>query len=175
MLFVRLLLRGFTNIEFDSAGKLLLLWGKEDVAIILIPDSMSRDGFIQVDSEKNASEHCVLLSVYNIHEDVSNSTEDIDQNAANIIVKARIHPFNSNAIVILRESKWLRVVNISQYESHSISLGDKIKFTSCSFGPHMLDFSSLTLFLLSVTGDIYYVCPIIPKGQDKRTVSEMEL
>ena len=157
----RSLIQRFTHIEFDSNGKVLLLWGKEDVAIVIIPDSLSRDGFLH-SGKSDGSEKCKFMSVYGINEDASG--DDIEETSTNVIVKACFHPFNSSAIAILRQSKWLKVINVSQYESHVISLDDKVRFSSCCFGPRMLDFSSFSLFLLATSGAVYFVSPIIPRG-----------
>ena len=153
------MIQHFTHIEFDSDGKVLLLWGKDDVAMIVIPDSLSRDGFLQLGG---ASEKCKFISLYSISEDASKDV--IEEVSANKIVKACFHPFNSSAVVILRQSKWLKVINVSQYESYAIALDDKVKFSSFCFGPRMLDFTAFSLFLLSASGAVYYVSPIIPRG-----------
>jgi carbon starvation protein len=74
--------------------------------------------------------------------------------------------FLVSVVVILTASivEWLKVINVSQYETHTISLDDKVRFSSCCFGPRMLDFSSLSLFLLATSGAVYFVSPIIPRG-----------
>ena len=131
------------------------------MAIIIIPDSLSRDGFLHC-GKSEGIEKCKVMSVYGNSEDVS--SDDIEEISTNVIVKACFHPFNSSAIAILRQSKWLKVINVSQYETHTISLDDKVRFSSCCFGPRMLDFSSLSLFLLATSGAVYFVSPIIPRG-----------
>ena len=159
------MIKRFTHIEFDSDGKVLLLWGEDDVAMIFVPDSLSREGFLQLggaSGKLDGNQKCEFLSLYSVSEDVSG--DDIEEVSANKILKACFHPFNSSAIVILRQSKWLKVVNVSQYESYSIALDDKIKFSSFCFGPRMLDFTSFSLFLLATSGAVYYVSPIIPRG-----------
>lgn len=160
-------MKRYTNMEFDRDGKVLLLWGPNDVGVVLVPDSVLSDGFMpRSRSIKSETEICKYLTVYSIEEDeTEKSAEILDQNLANKIVKACFHPSNSSAIVVLRETKWLKVVNITQYESQTILLGPGKTFKSCCFGSSMFDFTSFCLFLLSSTGEVYYLCPIIPKGK----------
>lgn len=57
----------------------------------------------------------------------------------------------------------IRLVDLRSLQSEVIPLSSNKRFVSFAFGP-ALDWMKFTLVLLSSGGDVYYLCPVIPKG-----------
>lgn len=158
-------LQEFTNIEFDSDGALLLLWSSKRIGFIELGASILKNDASNA-LEDNTSTFSFLC-------DDVNSGNGIEQSCIPI-AKACFHPLNSRHVVVLSERELLRIVDIRSMETKQHRLAPDLRFSSFCFGPD-IDWMKFALFLLTVKGDVFALCPIIPDGTlvSRQTVNDL--
>ena len=158
-------LQEFTNIEFDYDGALLLLWSSKRIGFIEISSSILKSSASNLQSNDTSTFSFVCDDV--------NSGNGIEQ-AAIPIVKACFHPSSSRHIVVLSEKELLRIVDIRTMETKCYRVSSDLRFSSFCFGPD-IEWMKFALFLLTVKGDVYALCPIIPDGTlvSRQTVNDL--
>lgn len=158
-------LQEFSSIEFDSDGSLLLLWSSKRIGLIEISSSILKSDGINVLAND--------ASTFSFICDDVNSGNGIEQ-ASIPIVKACFHPLNSRHVVVLSEKELLRIVDIRTMETKQHRLSPDLRFSSFAFGPD-IDWMKFALFLLTVKGDVYALCPIIPDGTlvSRQTINDL--
>ena len=140
----------YNNIMFNTDCTLLLLYSKDNIDFIEF--TRKSDGEV---AGCNYSE----LNLNNNDDKINN------------IIKVSFHPWSFNHIIILQEKvsqrQSLVLIDIFTSKINLIDLdtGSAIdnNFVSFTFGP-CLDFLSVTVLLLTVKGNIYALCPLLPRG-----------
>lgn len=140
-------LKTFTHIECSLQSDLLLLWSKNSIGVLHIPEEFLKNGSLNIDEKSDIQ--CQF---------VTNILTDSP------IVKASFHPLNQHSIVYLLESDQLVLKHLPSEEEKKFKLSSPSnKFTSFTFGPE-IEWLRFTIFLTSQNGNIYSLCPIIPEG-----------
>lgn len=140
----------FTKIEFNKDGTLLLLSSNQSIGVIELSSTNGNHRFKNLTSLINP----ILIDVN--------------------IVKITFHPCSNCHIMVLYHRGPLILYDLISDVKQKINLSKDIVFTSFTFGPS-IDWMSVTVFLLTSSGDVYYVCPIVPNGSilARQTIDEM--
>jgi hypothetical protein len=143
-------LKKFTNLLCNSEGTILCLWSKYDLAIIEIPSSFFKDGYLSPSlhndhisatsinsplsspfpasssssSSSSLSQKCKFTSLVSIPSSSNNNT----------IVKVSFHPLNPNSLTVLLEKECLYLIDCRNYEKEQILLTKHLSFSSFSYG-----------------------------------------
>lgn len=171
-------LRQFTNIEFDAGGSLLLLWSPFKVGMVEIPYEGVVDGVMNFPAATTYSDASgdVCCKYTELTDELLSAAGSIDDAAAQCIAKAAFHALCPHSLVVLLERNSLLLMDLrtlkvqvysvvlpsDPFRSHS-SRGSSSRFTSFCFGP-CLDWLAFSILLLTASGQVYLLCPVIPKG-----------
>jgi hypothetical protein len=79
------------------------------------------------------------------------------------IVKVDFHPFSPHHVIVLFKTGGLLIIDLIQISYHKIPISLQHSFVSFTFGPH-IDWMAISIFLLKSNGEIFVVCPVMPKG-----------
>ncbi len=137
----------FSAIQFSDDGNLLVAWSDTSVGIIDLK-MFSRTGLVK--NEMNSFRKVLPRNF---------------EGDNNRIVRVRFHPYHSVTVVVLYATGRLVLVNTVSDEVTIIPLNIEYKFVSFSFGPQC-DWLALSLFLLSEQGEIFVLCPVLPRGAE---------
>lgn len=80
-----------------------------------------------------------------------------------LILKVQWHPLSDTHLVLLLQSHKILLVDVLTAQTTEIPLDDTTDYISFTFGP-CVDWMRLCLFLVDSTGDISYICPVLPYG-----------
>ena len=147
-----------SNIEFNISGSILLLASPFYVGVALLPRAYSFDG---------------CQSLYSDDVDVKRKDLFFCQQGESI-VKIQWHPLSEKHLVILLDTCKLLVVDVVDSEMLEYELDAAVEYTSFCFGPGV-DWLRLTVFLLHASGDISYMCPVLPMGSVLSAAAVAEL
>lgn len=135
----------FNHLEANVDGSLVLLWSADRLAVIEVPKPSTErsDG-----EEALCAFHCLC------------PLEDPPR-----LVSAAFHPLSKHVIVLLYETRHLILWNLRDLTNgqQHYSLPSNLSFRSFSFGPPS-EWLRFTVFLLTATGSVLGLCPVIPKG-----------
>ena len=156
----------FTRVQFDEDGRRLLLASGKTLAIVEIPKIVRPHGEIEVSKLDNNPLQFEVLS------------RDVE------VVKATFHSLSDyHVVALVKKTKdgsasapenFLEIFSLIE-ATGAASRSRKIPLRSCEwvsfcFG-NEYDWACLTVFLLSVDGRVYYLCPVLPIGSEVSTVS----
>lgn len=144
-------LASISAMEFDADGRTLLLWSENRVGIVELPQSLSSSGGDLRSDEVETN--CIFTSLWDANE----------EGVPNLVAKASFHNSCAHCVVILMRKDIIRLVDLRSLQSEVIPLSSNRRFSSFAFGP-AIDWMKFTLVLLTGGGDVYYLCPVIPKG-----------
>ena len=147
----------FTNIEFDPDGTLILLWSRHRVGFVEIPIDCIKHGTLNCGAGNHPCSYSELSDIIHPVE------ESVDHAASIPISKACFHPLCQHLVVVLNEKDLLRMIDLRNMDSQTIFLSIDRKFTSFCFGP-AIDWMQFSIFLLTSVGEVYTLCPIVPRG-----------
>lgn len=138
----------FENIQFNFSGNMLLLWGSLSAGVLLLQRNESI-------SKSNDSRFTTRFEKIGI--------EFFDDRNA-VLIQARWHPLSGQHVILLFKNGPLAIIDIISGNTHEISLGIKnTNFCSFTFGPN-IDWYRFAIILLSETGQIFILSPVIPIG-----------
>lgn len=140
----------YTAIEYNIDGNMFLLWSDSCI------------GIVEISTNKITNDNNDSKFVYNFTKVYD---RNLDHNNTAPIVKVKFHLLCQQHLVILHESNLLQLVDLCTMHMDIISLaryGSK-KFTSFTFGPN-IEWLKFSLLLLSTSGEVFTLCPIIPNG-----------
>jgi hypothetical protein len=144
----------YSSIEFNNDGTILLLWAENSVGLIELPQSLLLES--NSHAGDNREVRCTFTKIYD--EELSS-----DSSAPFPVVKVGFHPYSQNHVIILFQRESLRVVDLRSLATEIIFIAADRKFTSYTFGP-AIEWLRFTVFLLSSSGEVFSLCPLIPTG-----------
>lgn len=131
----------FDNILCTNNGELLVLTSSTIVATVSIPSKWFENGLLNPQGEDKLKLNIVYES-------------------KNPIIKVGFHPYHQFSLTILHHKSVL-LLNLLTKINKIILSSDSNNFTSFSYGPDY-EWLRFTLFLTTESGEIYYLCPILP-------------
>eukprot|EP01039_Chlorochromonas_danica_P004895 gene4895-5364_t len=164
-------LAGYHHIVSNGDGSLLALWSVDGkVAVLEAPPNQQTTmrNTVEEGSEKGCHylyRPLTPLESYTDHS-YSNTNSSNTSQKFHRLAEVTFHPLSPYTLVLLYESRYLVVCNLADdsMEGQQVyPLPATLSFQGMAFGPPM-EWLRFTIFLLSKAGDIYALCPIIPKN-----------
>jgi hypothetical protein len=136
-----------TNIEFNKAGTMLIIWGPMCLGVVSIPS------LNEVLEKENEILHVQFQILYSSK----------DANMKDVITKVRWHPMCEHHVVLLVRTEILYVVDVVLADFQEVPLKSNTSYASFCFGPEV-DWMRFSVLLLEESGAVSLLCPIIPLG-----------
>ena len=149
---------GFSGVEFNFSGTILVLSGARSVAVAFLP-RLSHDSAADEDGE---GVECKFMMLYQA------------SLAKNEVVKVMWHPLSDKHLMVLLKTNKLVMFDVVEGKESEYLLNASKTYISFCFGPG-IEWMSLSVFLLDSEGNITCMCPLVPTGAVVPTSTLYEL
>jgi hypothetical protein len=138
----------FTSLHFHENGYLLLLWSRNSVGIMEIPRAWN--------TTRDRSVACKFYCPLDV------SSEEGRSLKGHTVVHADFYPHSASHVVVLYSS-CLVIIDLVMFSVQRIPISVEHTFVSFCFGPPF-DWLAFTVLLLESGGDVYALCPVLPRA-----------
>eukprot|EP01038_Epipyxis_sp_PR26KG_P007059 gene7059-9635_t len=160
------------NIKKNEWGSYIILWSPTKIGMIYLHTAVSQ-----------ANNRCNFTPLYDISNNAIRNNGGFatdDELNLSVIKQVSFHIYNPLFIVILHEKEFLVLYDLINNDFQNIVLptiakntnfsennnfSTELLFSSFVFGSQSIDiWSKFSIFILTMNGDVYILCPIIPTG-----------
>ena len=142
--------RNFNRLEFNQSGSMLLLWGEKSVGVVAL-STCNPNAYEFTEPRCNPYDYEFTYIGDEFFEDPDST-----------LVQARWHPLGHYVVLLFKRGP-IAIIDVNNGHTEEITLDSKLAFKSFYFGCNV-DWMRFSIFLLTESGDIYVLCPIIPLG-----------